>query len=633
MDANKDVKTAIENGDFPNVEIYLEQFGLKRIQNGSSRFHHDYKAFDETEYLKEFPEVKEAVEEGVFTSGFEHFCLFGYAEILGGSRFWERSIENTDGSDSIEIQTIGPSTQTDENELWDDTVELLTDTEHTNDQNSMENTLVDNVTAMKGQHNDVYPFIPFTVSSLPKGPALVFAPHPDDETFGLGGTILKMTDKGQIVTVVMMTDGAAGGDEEVRKEELRKATQILGVSECHFFGAPDQGLVQSTANIYKIIQLVKKYRPANIFFPSPLEYHPDHRTTAWLVWNALQSIAYRGNVFSYEVANQSPANTLIDITSSMQKKTEAMKHYGSQQEQLDYITTVTSMNQLRTYTLPENVHYAEAFYRFDDLDSDLMSYYYAHFHKYHNTCYSQKLPLVSVLVRTKNRPEQLANALRSIQMQYYQNLEVNIVNDGGEKIESVVEPFDFERCFIRNNPESKGRAGAANDLLKMVNGQYAIFLDDDDTFDSNHINDLLKILLKNEGLLAAYSAVRIGEKLHNRKLYNHPYSAAILRRGNYIPFHAVLFSAKLIEMGCSFDESLEIYEDWDFWLQVAQHTDFYYLNKVGATYHVCGTSGAGGAGSNALNDTDLTRCKWKIYEKWSKIWTPQQLDETFNAPR
>ncbi len=175
-----------------------------------------------------------------------------------------------------------------------------------------------------------YDFIPFGAVDLPTGSSLVFAPHPDDETFGLGGSILHLTAKDQVVNVVMMTDGADGGDANIRKEELLKVTELLGVKEVYFLGAPDGDLQVTTANIKKIITLIESYNPDNLFFPSPFEYHPDHRATAWLVWDALQSISFAGKVFSYEIANQSPVNTLVDITGEMQKKIEIMKVYASQ---------------------------------------------------------------------------------------------------------------------------------------------------------------------------------------------------------------------------------------------------------------------------------------------------------------
>ena len=82
LDANLDVKQAILNGDFPSVEIYLEQFGLERIKEGEIKFHKDMKPFDEAIYLKSFPEVETLLEEKKITSIFDHFCNVGYHSLV-----------------------------------------------------------------------------------------------------------------------------------------------------------------------------------------------------------------------------------------------------------------------------------------------------------------------------------------------------------------------------------------------------------------------------------------------------------------------------------------------------------------------------------------------------------------------
>ena len=73
--------------------------------------------------------------------------------------------------------------------------------------------------------------IPFSVSELPKGPWLVFAPHADDETFGMGGTLLKAKQQGIKTHLVVLTDGSLGGDApdlvKVRQEFSKEA--YLGV--------------------------------------------------------------------------------------------------------------------------------------------------------------------------------------------------------------------------------------------------------------------------------------------------------------------------------------------------------------------------------------------------------------------
>lgn len=468
--------------------------------------------------------------------------------------------------------------------------------------------------------------IPFKTINIPTGSCLVFAPHPDDETFGMGGTILKLTDNKQIVDVIIMTDGSLGGDKDKRKNEAIRATKLLGVNECYFLNAPDRNLEVNTKYIHKTIELIKKYNPKNIFFTSPLEYHPDHRATAWLVWNAMQTINFTGNCFSYEVGNQSQANLLIDISKQMNKKINIMQEYRSQLNENDYIQKIKAINSSRSYTLEKNVFYAEAFFQFNDIKLDLMAYFYNHYNKLHSGFRTQNLPLVSVLIRTKNRPHLLKKALESLNKQTYQQFEVNIVNDGGCDIQNIVDSFKFERIFIKNHPKSEGSATAANSLLKMVQGEYCIFLDDDDTFDSEHLENLINVISQNQNMLVCYSGIRIGNDLENNPVYNHPYNAALLRRGNYIPIHALLFSKKLIELGCRFDESFEIYEDWDFWLQLAKHTTFHHINKISATYNINGDSGAG----ESNKEIDERVWALKIYEKHSKTWTPIQISQNFN---
>ena len=71
--------------------------------------------------------------------------------------------------------------------------------------------------------------IPFNSSPLPKGPWLVFAPHADDETFGMGGSLLKAKELEIETHLVILTDGSMGGEGDdliqVRRDEARSAAE------------------------------------------------------------------------------------------------------------------------------------------------------------------------------------------------------------------------------------------------------------------------------------------------------------------------------------------------------------------------------------------------------------------------
>lgn len=467
--------------------------------------------------------------------------------------------------------------------------------------------------------------IPFQTSSVPAGKSLVFAPHPDDETFGLGGTILQMTEQGNEVVVVLVTDGSQAGDSNQRKEEFLTATQLLGVEKKHFLGLVDRKVKVTTQNVSSVCEIISAEQPDNIFFTSPFEYHIDHRSTAWLVWSALQQLEYQGNIYAYEVGNQSPANLFIDITGYIERKQELMSLYKSQAEFNDYSRKITAINESRSYTLPKEVKYAEAFYRFNSVSDNLTIAYHTANKAFEQGFSSISLPKVSVLIRTKNRPEALRTAITSVVKQTYPNIEINCLNDGGDDISEVTSSFKNRNIQVQQNKFSNGRAAAANQLLAMAGGDFLIFLDDDDSYDLDHIENLVKELQQNPNSKVVYSGVRVGSIEAPKFSFNQSYNPSQLRKGNYIPIHAVLFSKDLLKTGCRFDENFEVYEDWDFWLQLSQETPFLHSNKVTATYNLMGNSGAG------VSESRLDKNEWKlkVYEKWMKRWSADQLDQTF----
>ena len=210
--------------------------------------------------------------------------------------------------------------------------------------------------------------IPYEVSPLPAGPWLVFAPHADDETFGMGGSLAKASEQGLDTHVLIVTDGALGGDApdliKVRQREAREATDLLGVNTLQWWSEPDRGLVHSSRVLQKIAQLIAELAPASVFFPGLLELHPDHRMTAQLVWAALQSLDAPPAAFAYEICVQSPVNRLIDISAQRAIKAQAMAVYVSQNGQNNYPELVQALNTTRTFTLAASVRQAEGLFEF-----------------------------------------------------------------------------------------------------------------------------------------------------------------------------------------------------------------------------------------------------------------------------
>ena len=217
--------------------------------------------------------------------------------------------------------------------------------------------------------NSEHKLIPFQTSELPSGPWLVFAPHADDETYGMAGSLLKANEEGIETHLVVMTDGALGGDTEnlvdVREREVHQAAEILGIHSVDSWQQPDRGLTVSEELVNRVCEKIREVGAASIFFPGPLEPHPDHRTTALIAWAALQKSgndASTPNAYSYEIGVQNPVNLFIDITMQRPRKEQAMSVYASQNDENNYEELVLSLDKGRTFTLPAEVSHAEGFY-------------------------------------------------------------------------------------------------------------------------------------------------------------------------------------------------------------------------------------------------------------------------------
>jgi len=196
---------------------------------------------------------------------------------------------------------------------------------------------------------------------------LVFAPHPDDDLIGCGGSIAKHIKEGNKVTVVYVTSGDAGSlsysKEElaqIREKEARSAAKILGVEDLIFLRNPDGYLEYTKENLIKIIEIIRDKKPDLIYIPHEKDAHNDHRITNKLV---VESVARAsgpwfqeckgepwsvGTVLCYEVWTPLQQISYIeDITDFIELKIEALKQHKSQIKDIQYDEAVKGLNRYR----------------------------------------------------------------------------------------------------------------------------------------------------------------------------------------------------------------------------------------------------------------------------------------------
>jgi LmbE family N-acetylglucosaminyl deacetylase len=143
--------------------------------------------------------------------------------------------------------------------------------------------------------------------------ALVFAPHPDDECLGCGGTILKKKRAGAAVKLVYVTDGDASHPhlmskdalKQVRKCESLRASATLGVDQALFLGFDDGTLFQHQQDATEQVrELLLNEQPQELFIPycrEPMRHAADHVALTRIVRNALNSYTGRVTVWEYPI--------------------------------------------------------------------------------------------------------------------------------------------------------------------------------------------------------------------------------------------------------------------------------------------------------------------------------------------
>ena len=119
--------------------------------------------------------------------------------------------------------------------------------------------------------------------------ALVIAPHPDDETLGVGGSIARFIQNGTEVSVLIVSGHLPPLYDETSfvqtKEEAKSAFKTLGVKEFNFLEIPATMVNQvPVAELNgKIVEHFKNFDPDWVFLPFP-DRHIDHRIILMLLW-------------------------------------------------------------------------------------------------------------------------------------------------------------------------------------------------------------------------------------------------------------------------------------------------------------------------------------------------------------
>jgi len=503
--------------------------------------------------------------------------------------------------------------------------------------------------------------IPYQATELTGARILVLAAHPDDESFGAGGVLAWNAEKAEAIRVWIATDGT--GQEGVtpenaadyaarRREEAVHAAAALGLEEPQFAGFADRSLAEHRGPLAAAIrEELLEFRPDLVLCPSPAEIHPDHRALARVLFEEVANSrvgdpdhdSFRHlRIAFYELSHPMLPNVLVDVASVADRKDAALAAYASQQTVRDYAGAIRGLNAYRRITLSGRGP-VEAFRVLTYADASTTS-----LEELRRAIGPSIISdggrgpaPVAVVIRTRNRPALLREALESLRAQTARPRQVVVVNDGGasprEVTDAFREAFDVQ---LEEPRQRRGRSAAANRGVAVASQELVAFLDDDDRCFPDHVERLAagqrqgpEPAVYSDAVTIVYGQGQDGWEPRVRTLqYSLDFDPDYLLYANYIPIHTLLLPRELFTKVGGFDEGLDYSEDWDFLIRLAAETPLRHLRAVTCEYRVFEASSNDpnhvAAGAGAFQDA-----RRKIYERYAARRTDAGLARVLDRMR
>ncbi|HEX5757658.1 MAG TPA: PIG-L family deacetylase [Thermoanaerobaculia bacterium] len=484
--------------------------------------------------------------------------------------------------------------------------------------------------------------------------ALVLAPHYDDEVLGCGGLLAQLAAGGSVVRVLFLSDGG-GGRQEVgdrdgyrrrRRDEAACACRTLGLAGCDHLSLPDGELALRLEEAERgIRRALLTQRPDLLLAPSPLEVTADHRAVFAALHGVLAPLRDGElgelRVLLYEVNRPGHPDLLVDVTAEEATLAAAMSCYASQQERHDYLAAALGLRRYRTLTLTPGVRLAEGYRRLAlaDFTTRSQAQLVRHLGGLPELLEVREGPRLSVVMRTKDRPALLAQALASLAATPYRRAEVVLVNDGGAPPEVASGfPLPVVRVDLEGN---RGRAAAAEAGVAAATGEFVTFLDDDDLAAPEHLPTLAGMaaapgvrVAYTDAAVAVYELGEDGWRCAERRLpYSRDFDPDLLLLDNYVPFNTLAIERGLFAEVGPFDPELPFFEDWDFLIRLAERAPFHHHRRVTCEYRHF----RGGAhhvfGERPRERPDFLAVKARVLAKHATRLTPERLARAVDTLR
>jgi glycosyltransferase involved in cell wall biosynthesis len=179
-------------------------------------------------------------------------------------------------------------------------------------------------------------------------------------------------------------------------------------------------------------------------------------------------------------------------------------------------------------------------------------------------------PKVSIIIPNHNYAQYVREAVVSALGQTYRSFEILVIDDGStdDSLE-VLSAFASDHPRVRvYSQENRGLAATRNIAIGLARGEYILPLDADDLIHPEFLAHTVPVLEANQTVGFVYTQmVWFGDVEQLRSHWE--YDFELLKRGNFVNVSSLFRKQAWSDVG-GYDEVMQGYEDWDFWIGLAE---------------------------------------------------------------
>ncbi len=212
-------------------------------------------------------------------------------------------------------------------------------------------------------------------------------------------------------------------------------------------------------------------------------------------------------------------------------------------------------------------------------------------------------PKISILTASYNYENYIKETIESVLAQTYQNWEMVIVDDGSkdnsvEVIKKYCAQDSRIKLYQHENAQNKGLSETIQLGIKKATGDWIAFLESDDTFNHDYLEEKVKIAQKypnvdfiyndlnlfgDEHICQSFEKCHIQKQKKILKKCSNPDSLIKLFKKNSainpVPTFSCVMTKPYLLANLNFNSPNKPSLDWFLWLQIAQNTTFYFIDK------------------------------------------------------